>query len=123
RDGWLLEHRSGSLVARSVIVAADPKLLQGLFGPWLPERYADILSSLESVEAACLDVHLRKLPIPSHSFALGIDEPVYMSVHSRWARLADAAEEAVVHVMRYDGVHDQGPAATKESLMKLLDRM
>ena len=35
------------------------------------------------VRAACLDLVLRKLPVPAHRLALGMAEPLYFSVHSR----------------------------------------
>ena len=40
------------------------------------------------VKAACLDVALSRLPRPKATFALGIDRPLYLSVHSAAARLA-----------------------------------
>lgn len=52
------------------------------------------------VRAACLDVGLARLPRPRSTFALGIDRPLYLSVHSAFARLA-APGQAVIHVAKY----------------------
>jgi phytoene dehydrogenase-like protein len=52
------------------------------------------------IHAACLDLTLRRLPRPSEWFALGLDRPLYLSAHSRWARLAPG-DGAVVHAMMY----------------------
>jgi hypothetical protein len=53
-----------------------------------------------AVYAACLDLGLSRLPEPRHNFALGVDEPLYLSVHSQAARLAPDGG-ALVHILRY----------------------
>jgi phytoene dehydrogenase-like protein len=52
------------------------------------------------VKAACLDVALSRLPDPRARFALGIDAPLYFSVHSASASLAPAGA-AMIHVAKY----------------------
>lgn len=52
------------------------------------------------VRAACLDLALESLPAPRSTFALGIDAPLYFSVHSAVAELAPAGG-ALVHVAKY----------------------
>jgi phytoene dehydrogenase-like protein len=71
------------------------------------------------VEAACLDVALRELPVPGHHWNLGIDEPVYVSDYSHWARLAPDGG-AVVHVAR---MLRPGERAPREELEAALDRV
>lgn len=71
--------------------------------------------------AACLDVCLRKLPNPDRGFGLGIDEPLYFSVHSNAAKLAPAGG-AMVHAAYYlpridDGVNHE------ERLYRVLDQL
>jgi phytoene dehydrogenase-like protein len=53
------------------------------------------------VTAACLDVALRGLPQPKNTFALGIDRPLYYSVHSAFAQLAPKGG-ALVHLVKYN---------------------
>lgn len=72
-----------------------------------------------AARAACLDVALSRLPRPT-AFALGLDQPLYLSVHSAAARLAPPGG-AVVHVMRYLGAAQPDPAAHREELERLLD--
>jgi phytoene dehydrogenase-like protein len=52
------------------------------------------------VTAACLDVSLRSLPQPKRLFALGIDQPVYLSVHSAYAQLTPKGG-ALIHTIKY----------------------
>lgn len=71
--------------------------------------------------AACLDLGLSRLPEPHATFALGVDKPVYFSVHSAAAALAPAGA-AMVHVARYLGPDDDGdPRRTEAELEALLD--
>lgn len=52
------------------------------------------------VRLVSLDLALSGLPRPDHAFALGIDTPTYLSVHSAVSDLAPH-DGAVVHVARY----------------------
>jgi phytoene dehydrogenase-like protein len=73
------------------------------------------------VHASCLDVALRRLPQPERSFALGIDRPLYFSVHSRYARLA-AQDVVVVQAAKYLPPGDTGLGSRPE-LEALFDAM
>lgn len=86
-----------TLATRSAIVATPADAAATL----LPDgRVRRAAADAVPVRAACLDVALRALPRPGAVFALGIDEPTYLSVHTSVARLAPSGG-AVVHVMRY----------------------
>jgi phytoene dehydrogenase-like protein len=84
--------------AAAVIIAAGPAeaaaLLQGNhpLNTWAEDAIP--------VRAACLDVGLSRLPRPRALFALGIDQPLYLSVHSATARLAPAGA-ATIQVAKY----------------------
>ena len=83
------------VTARAVVLAANPPQAAALH-PALENLGADAMPA----RAACLDVGLASLPRPDVLFALGVDRPLYFSVHSAAARLApDGA--ALVHVARY----------------------
>jgi phytoene dehydrogenase-like protein len=71
--------------------------------------------------AACLDVALARLPDERATFALGIDRPLYLSVHSRTARLAPNGS-ALVSTMKYlrPGAASD-PARDRAELEQLLD--
>ncbi len=73
------------------------------------------------VKAACLDVALSRLPRPRALFALGIDHPLYLSVHSAVARLAPAGG-ATIHVAKYlDPDVPSDPQSDERQLEGLLD--
>lgn len=73
------------------------------------------------VRAACLDVALSRLPKPKATFALGIDRPLYLSVHSASARLAPEGC-ALIQTAKYVPPDDPDPAETVErELEGLLD--
>jgi phytoene dehydrogenase-like protein len=65
-----------------------------------------------SVTASCLDVVLARLPDPRRRLVLGLDEPLYLSVHTS----RNSAGSAGVHVMGYG-------AATRDRLEAVLDRV
>lgn len=94
--------------AETVLLAVDPvtarELVPDLDWP-----------SMTAVTAACLDVALSKLPVPGNTFALGIDKPLYFSVHSKWAQLTPKGG-ALLHAMRYG-------AGTEGELEALIDEM
>lgn len=82
------------------------------------ERWA---TAAVPIDAATLDVGLTRLPRPRSTFALGIDRPLYFSVHSAVARLAPDGR-AVVHVMKYLPPGTSGDArADERELEGLLD--
>jgi phytoene dehydrogenase-like protein len=75
------------------------------------------------VKAACLDVALKTLPAPNATFALGVDGPLYFSVHSAAAKLGPAGG-AMIHAAKYLG-SDAAPDAPSverelESLFDLI---
>ena len=96
---WRVETGSGNSVsAPAVVIAVPPRDALEL----LP--YAEALrvaaDQSAAVYAACLDLGLSQLPEPRHIFALGLDQPLYLSVHSSAARLAPGGG-ALVHILRY----------------------
>jgi phytoene dehydrogenase-like protein len=72
------------------------------------------------VKVACLDVALQRLPEPHALFALGIDRPLYFSVHSATARLAPA-EGVLIHVAKYLGNETADVHAVERELEGVLD--
>lgn len=97
--------RGTRLQAETVLLAVEPSTARQLIGPvsW-PEMTPVVLSSL--------DVALSKLPQPKKTFALGIDRPLYFSVHSKWGQLTPKGG-ALIHVSRYGG----GDEAELETLL------
>jgi phytoene dehydrogenase-like protein len=107
--------------ATAVVLATPPReaasLVDGATRATL-DRWA---AAATPVRAACLDLGLARLPRPRSRFALGIDRPLYLSVHSAVANLA-APGQALVQVAKYlptSGSDD--PAADERELEQLLD--
>jgi phytoene dehydrogenase-like protein len=96
---WRVETSDGNSVsAPAAVIALPPRDVLEL----LPhaDELRDAADRSVAVYAACLDLGLSRLPEPRHNFALGIDEPLYLSVHSSAARLAPEGG-ALVHILRY----------------------
>jgi phytoene dehydrogenase-like protein len=104
----------------TVVVAADPATASMLVGG----RSARLRAARDAalpVRAACLDVGLERLPRRKALFALGVDRPLYLSVHSAYAALAPPGA-ATIHAAKYlpsDAVPDA--ANDQRELEGLLD--
>lgn len=100
----------------AVIIAASPAVASAL----APESRAlkEASARLVPIHAACLDVALSALPRPKSKLVLGIDRPLYLSMHSAVARLAPESG-ALIHTMLYRPSGD--PRADEAELEGLLD--
>ena len=100
-----------AIQADGVILAIPPASVERLTGLRLPEMHP--------ARMACLDLGLRRLPQGSARVAFGVDEPIYLSVHSAAAKLATAGS-ALVHVGKYlAGVTD--PSVDRQELERFAD--
>ena len=109
-----------SLRARVAILALPPPVAAALAegeGASTLRSWAD---AAIPVKAACLDLGLRRLPNPRRLFVLGIDKPLYFSVHSASARLAPEGG-AVIHVAKYLGPDPAGAKAVETELEAFCD--
>jgi phytoene dehydrogenase-like protein len=91
------------------VLAVPPDAVEQLTGARLPQ--------LGPVRLACLDLGLRSLPGEYGTFALGLDQPIYLSMHSKAAALAPEGQ-ALVHVGKY---LCQGDSATRQELEQFTD--
>lgn len=117
------------LKAGAVILAVDPitasELVENI-------EITKTWMAMKPVTAACLDVALSKLPNPKNTFALGIDQPYYYSVHSQWAQLTPRGG-ALIHMAKYqkegrgsddyDDIRGARPNAEERELEDVLDRL
>ena len=100
-----IELASGEIItAETVVIATPAGMAAQLLGPHAAAR--GLVFRHGPAQAACLDVALNHLPVPDRTFVLGLDQPLYYSVHSRYARLAPKGE-AIIHVAKY--LSPQGP--------------
>lgn len=106
--------------ASAVIVAASPRVTRDLLANTelsAPKQWAD---AAVPVRSACLDVALRGLPVPTRPFALGIDAPTYLSLHSVPEGMAPNGM-ALVSLQKYLPTDDNDPAAAEPQLERVLD--
>ena len=122
-SGWqvLLDNKT-EVSAKSVVIAAGPKDAYSLFDD--SER-PDILSKAakeaKPIRLVCLDVALSSLPDKDTLFALGVDRPLYFSVHSAYAKLAPKGG-ALIHVAKYLGTSiEPKPREDQPELEEFLD--
>jgi phytoene dehydrogenase-like protein len=119
--GWTVHVEGGtSLASRSVVLATGPAAARSLVPS---DALAVWAGRAVPLKAACLDVALTRLPNENAAFALGLDRPLYLSVHSRTARLAPEGS-ALVCTMKYltpGEVTD--PARDEAELEAWLDRL
>ncbi len=100
-------HLAGGLPmhARAALIAASPGAAHRLADGGGSAFLATAAAAARPVHAACLDVALRTLPDPVVRFALGIDRPLYFSVHTSAARLAPPGG-ALIHLAKYLPLED-----------------
>ncbi len=90
--------------APAVILALSPADATRLLDP-APPALAAAAVRLRPVSAASLDLGLNSLPNRKGNFALGFDQPTYLSAHSLAARLGPP-RAALVTVARYLGTEN-----------------
>jgi phytoene dehydrogenase-like protein len=109
--------------ARTVVIAAGPAEACELIEGSEETALSEWAKAARPVRAACLNVALERLPEPRALFALGIDRPLYFSVHSAAAKLAPE-NGAVIHAAKYLGAGPDGaPRAVERELEEALDIM
>ena len=99
------------LRARTVVIAVPLGSAVKLFED---ERLKQFHANALPARAACLDLVLSELPIPTQKIVLGIDEPLYAAVHR------ETENGIVFHAARYLAPGEEGRKA-RPSLEALLD--
>ena len=81
------------LTARAVIAAVSA----GVAAELVPGSAVLARSAATAVpaRAACLDVSVSRIPRPRRVFALGIDVPLYLSIHTKVAKLAPEGQHTL----------------------------
>jgi phytoene dehydrogenase-like protein len=112
-----------TIAARAAILAVEPEEACRLLDLPAEAPLTRWARRQLPVPAACLDVALDQLPRPRDRFALGLDAPIYFSVHSAAARLGPA-DAHVLHVMKYlRGDSQEPPATVQGELEAFLDHV
>lgn len=118
---WIVSLKDGETVrGRSLVLATGPLAARALVQS---QTLADAASRAVPSRVACLDVALERLPNHEATFALGVDRPLYLSVHSKSSRVAPSGT-ALVSTMKYlspSEPHDaRADRAELEALLDLL---
>jgi phytoene dehydrogenase-like protein len=122
-SGWLITLSDKTQVsAKIVVIAAGPKDAYSLFDDEeRPEVLSRVVKEAKPIHMVCLDVALSSLPDKDTLFALGIDRPIYFSVHSAHAKLAPEGG-ALIHVAKYLGTSiEPRPREDQPELEEILD--
>ncbi|MFI5317796.1 MAG: FAD-dependent oxidoreductase, partial [Myxococcota bacterium] len=90
------------LAADAVVLALGPVEASALLDAGTHPFFTRASTACVPVRAACLDLGLSRLPAPRRLFALGIERPLYYSVHSAAASLAPEGS-ALIQLARYLG--------------------
>ena len=108
--------------AKIVVIAAGPNDAYSLFDDnERPDVLSNAAKEAKPVRLVCLDVALSSLPDKDTLFALGVDRPLYFSVHSAYAKLAPEGG-ALIHVAKYLGSSiEPKPREDQPELEEFLD--
>ena len=102
--GWqvLLSNKT-EVSAKIVVIAAGPMDALNLFDEnERPDVLIKAAKESKPIRLVCLDVALSSLLDKDTTFAIGINQPLYYSVHSKYAKLAPEGG-ALIHVAKYLG--------------------
>ena len=112
-----------AIQASVVVLAVDPESAIRLLDLRSDSTLARWNERNVPVTAASLDVALSQLPRPERRVAFGLDSPLYYSVHSASARLAQPGV-AVLHVARYlSSMPGRDPDDVQDELEAYLDQL
>ena len=107
--------------ASTVVVASSPSVLSALLEGFRQTSLASWADKAIPVRAACLDLALSHLPKPKATFALGIDRPHYLSVHSAAARLAPEGSAMICAAKYLPPDHNDSSESVERELERLVD--
>lgn len=113
------------LHAKYVVCTTGPHELKDMLQLNDDQLYINsFLSEITAVRGATLDLALTQLPNPKLLFAMGINAPLYYSVHSKFARLSNDDKHVILHVFKYLHPHENIDQETiKTELEQFLDRL
>lgn len=110
----------------ALLIAAPPDVVKKITASHIttPGQIPLILGGdeLVDVKAACLDICLSELPRPEMTYSLGIDEPLYYSVHSSAANLTPP-HGALIHTAYYLKQGEVGTPEIEKRLESMMDTL
>jgi phytoene dehydrogenase-like protein len=121
----LVVHLAGgtALAASAVIISGSPATVADLLPDGSDRALHDWAARAVPVKAAALDLGMRALPRPDVRLCVGVDVPLYYSVHSATASLAPEGK-ALVSLARYEAPgRESRPEAAEQELEALMDQL
>lgn len=73
------------------------------------------------ITASCIDLGLKKLPIPQHQFAIGLDQSLFFTNQSRAAKLSDDGTVVVSLAKYHNPIEKINVNADKQQLESVMD--
>jgi len=110
----------GERIGADAVVLTTPPSVASVLAGEAARSLAGFARAAIPLRAACLDLALSRLPVPSARFALGIDAPLYFSVHSAVAKLAPEGG-ALIHAAKYLAPGDTAENGVRAELEALVD--
>jgi phytoene dehydrogenase-like protein len=108
--------------SKHILYTAAPHELNKLLAESVPHPQRSFFEQIKPIKAATLDVSLKKLPISKRQFAMGVTDPIYYSVHSKYARLSKDGLSTILHVLKYHHLDEKiNGREEKANLEKFLD--
>lgn len=111
-----------TLDAATVTLAVAPAVVRDLLADLPAQALDGWLPNAPAIHAATLDLALTRLPYPKRTFAVGVDAPLYYSVHSATARLAPEGG-VLIHVAKYLPTDAAAGPADEAELRHLMDQL
>ena len=103
-----------------VISATPPAVTSRLLGEAASESVLRWKQQAREVAAACLDLALKRLPVPNRFAVLGIDQPIYFGNQSKFTRLSEDGTP-VVSIVKHNGVGGTDAKADERFLEQMMD--
>ena len=119
RERWLVEAAGVTERFEAVIIAASPEVSRQLVSNSAEVTAAALAA--QPVRAMTLDLGLQAVG-PGATYALGIDAPVYLSLHSQAAQLAPTGA-GLLHLSRFLAPDEAPDAGHFGELERLADRV
>ncbi|MUK90785.1 FAD-dependent oxidoreductase [Ornithinibacillus sp. L9] len=108
---------------KRILYTGNPQELYQLL-PKEGTSHTHFLTDLVPIRAATLDIALRELSQPTRLFAMGVDQPFYYSLHSKYAKLSKDGNSHVLHVLKYHQSTEEIDAKiVKQELESFLERI
>ncbi|TFB21334.1 NAD(P)/FAD-dependent oxidoreductase [Filobacillus milosensis] len=112
---------SDRIIANQVLYTGNPHDLNEMIDD---NPLKNLIEDITPVKAGSLDVALENLPDSKQTFAMGIDNPFYFSLHSKYADLSYDGKSYILHVLKYHYPNEKVDSRkVKKELEEFLDRI